>query len=221
MDRKGILIVVSGYSGVGKGTLMKALTTRYGQYALSISATTRQPREGEADGREYFFKTREEFEALIEQDRLIEYASFCDNYYGTPKDYVEEQLEQGRDVILEIEQQGALKVKEKNPDILMLFVMPPDTDTLVKRLRGRGTEPEEIIQQRLTQAVEESKHVDQYDYMIVNDDLDRAVEELHHLIESQHNMIKRNLDFTNQIREGLEFLASRSRECAPGQQAFK
>ncbi|MCD7735822.1 MAG: guanylate kinase [Lachnospiraceae bacterium] len=207
MDRKGILIVVSGYSGVGKGTLMKALTARYGQYALSISATTREPREGEADGREYFFKTKEEFEELIAQERLIEYASFCDHYYGTPRDYVEEQLEQGRDVILEIEQQGALKVKEKNPDVLMLFVMPPDTETLVKRLRGRGTEPEKVIQQRLVQAVEESKHVDQYDYMIVNDDLERAVEELHHLIESQHTMINRNLDFVRQIQKDLVLLA--------------
>lgn len=203
MDRKGILIVVSGYSGVGKGTLMKALTARYGQYALSISATTREPREGEADGREYFFKTREEFEELIAGERLIEYACFCGNYYGTPKDYVEEQLEQGRDVILEIEQQGALKVKTKVPDALMLFIMPPDAETLVKRLRGRGTEPEEVIWQRLVQAVEESKYVDRYDYMIINDDLDRAVEELHHLIESQHNMIKRNMDFAERIQEDL------------------
>ncbi len=203
MDRKGILIVVSGYSGVGKGTLMKALTARYDRYALSISATTREPREGEQDGREYFFKTKEEFEELIGRDRLIEYANYCGNYYGTPKDYVEEQLKQGRDVILEIEQQGALKVKEKMPDVLMLFIMPPDAQTLVQRLRGRETESEEVIRERLAQAVEESKYVDRYDYMIVNEDLDRAVEQLHHLIESQHNMINRNLDFTNQIQQEL------------------
>ncbi|MCC8137144.1 MAG: guanylate kinase [Clostridiales bacterium] len=203
MDRKGILIVVSGYSGVGKGTLMKALTARYDRYALSISATTREPREGEQDGREYFFKTKEEFEELIERDRLIEYANYCGNYYGTPKDYVEEQLKQGRDVILEIEQQGALKVKEKMPDVLMLFIMPPDAQTLVQRLRGRETESEAVIRERLAQAVEESKYVDRYDYMIVNEDLDRAVEQLHHLIESQHNMINRNLDFANQIQQEL------------------
>ncbi|MCC8104729.1 MAG: guanylate kinase [Clostridiales bacterium] len=203
MDRKGILIVVSGYSGVGKGTLMKALTARYDNYALSISATTRKPREGELDGREYFFKTKEEFEELIAKDRLVEYANYCGNYYGTPRDYVEEQLGQGRDVILEIEQQGALKVREKMPDVLLLFVMPPDAQTLVQRLRGRETESEEVIRERLAQAVEESKYVDRYDYMIVNEDLDRAVEELHHLIGSQHNKISRNLDFTKQIQQEL------------------
>ncbi|MCC8050348.1 MAG: guanylate kinase [Clostridiales bacterium] len=203
MDRKGILIVVSGYSGVGKGTLMKALTARYDNYALSISATTRKPREGELDGREYFFKTKEEFEELIAKDRLVEYANYCGNYYGTPRDYVEEQLGQGRDVILEIEQQGALKVREKMPDVLLLFVMPPDAQTLVQRLRGRETESEEVIRERLAQAVEESKYVDRYDYMIVNEDLDRAVEELHRLIGSQHNKISRNLDFTKQIQQEL------------------
>lgn len=207
MDRKGILVVVSGYSGVGKGTLMKALTARYGQYALSVSATTREPREGEADGREYFFKTEEEFEEMIGQGRLIEYARYCDHYYGTPKEYVEEQLSQGRDVILEIEQQGALKVKAQDPDVLMLFVMPPDAQTLVERLRGRDTESEEVIRQRLTQALEESKYVDRYDYMVVNADLDQAVKEVHHLIESQHNMINRNLDFAKQIQTELKELA--------------
>ncbi len=200
MNRKGILVVVSGFSGVGKGTLMKLLTERYGQYALSISATTRQPREGEEDGREYFFRTREQFEELIEQDRLIEYAQYCDNYYGTPREYVEDQMEQGRDVILEIELQGALKVKEKFPETLLLFVMPPDAETLIRRLRGRGTETDEVICKRLARAVEESEGIEKYDYMIVNDDLDQSVEEMHHLIESQHNKIDRNLDFVAQIQ---------------------
>ena len=121
MSRKGILVVVSGFSGVGKGALMKLLTERYGQYALSISATTRAPREGEEDGREYFFRTKEEFEQLIKEDRLIEYACYCGHYYGTPRDYVEDQIDQGRDVILEIELQGALKIREKFPDALLLF----------------------------------------------------------------------------------------------------
>ncbi len=212
MDRKGILIVVSGYSGVGKGTLIKKLISRYSQYALSISATTRAPREGEADGREYFFKTEEEFKELADTGRLFEYARYCDHYYGTPKDYVEEQLGQGRDVILEIEQQGAIKVKEQNPDALMLFVMPPDAQTLVERLRGRDTETEEVIQQRLAQAVEESKYVDRYDYMVVNADLDRAVEEVHQLIESQHMMISRNMDFAKQIQDELIELAGGLRD---------
>ena len=203
MNRKGILVVVSGFSGVGKGTLMRTLTEKYGYYALSISATTRPPREGEEDGREYFFKTKEEFEKLIEENRLIEYACYCDNYYGTPRDYVEDQMEQGRDVILEIEIQGALKIKEQYPDALLLFVMPPDAETLVTRLRGRGTESDEVIRQRLKRAAEESAGVEEYEYMIINDDLDQSVEEVHRLIDSQHNKINRNLDFVDQIRKEL------------------
>lgn len=131
MNRKGILVVVSGFSGVGKGTLMKLLTERYGQYALSISATTRSPRAGEEDGREYFFRTREAFEELIANDQLVEYAEYCGNYYGTPREYVESQMEQGRDVILEIELQGALKIKKKFPEALLLFIVPPDAKTLL------------------------------------------------------------------------------------------
>ena len=140
MKTQGILIVVSGFSGAGKGTLMKALMNRYSErYALSVSATTRSPREGEKNGVEYFFRTKEEFEKMIAKDELIEYAKYVDNYYGTPKAYVEEQLSAGKDVILEIEIQGALKIKEKFPDTLLLFVTPPDADTLKERLIGRGT----------------------------------------------------------------------------------
>jgi guanylate kinase len=203
MNRKGILVVVSGFSGVGKGTLMRRLTERYGYYALSISATTRAPREGEEDGREYFFRTREEFEELIAQDRLIEYACYCGNYYGTPRDYVEDQMEQGRDVILEIELQGALKIREKYPDALLLFVMPPDVETLVSRLTSRGTETGEVIRARMDRAVEEAREIEAYDYMIINDDLDESVEEVHRLIDGQHNKISRNLDFIEQIRKEI------------------
>ncbi|MCI8317392.1 MAG: guanylate kinase [Lachnospiraceae bacterium] len=203
MNRRGILVVVSGFSGVGKGTLMKQLTERYGYYALSISATTRAPREGEEDGREYFFKTKEEFEELIREDRLVEYACYCGNYYGTPRDYVEDQMDQGRDVILEIELQGALKIKEKYPEALLLFVMPPDAATLVERLNGRGTEPRDVVRERLARAVEEAAGAVQYDYMIINDDLEQSVEEVHYLIDSQHNKISRNLDFVEQVRKEL------------------
>lgn len=203
MNRRGILVVVSGFSGVGKGTLMKQLTERYGYYALSISATTRAPREGEEDGREYFFKTKEEFEELIREDRLVEYACYCGNYYGTPRDYVEDQMDQGRDVILEIELQGALKIKEKYPEALLLFVMPPDAATLVERLNGRGTEAQDVVRARLARAVEEAAGAVQYDYMIINDDLEQSVEEVHYLIDSQHNKISRNLDFVEQVREEL------------------
>lgn len=204
MNRKGILVVLSGFSGVGKGTLMRCLTERYGHYALSISATTRSQREGEEDGREYFFKTKEEFEELISQERLIEYACYCGNYYGTPRDYVEDQMEQGRDVILEIELQGALKIRARYPDALLLFVMPPDAQTLIERLRGRGTETEEVIRARMNRAVEESREVEAYDYMIINDDLDQAVESIHRLIESQHNLISRNHDFVARVQEELK-----------------
>ena len=125
MEKKGILLVVSGFSGAGKGTLMRELLRQHENYALSISATTRAPREGEEEGREYFFKTREEFEEMIAREELIEYACYVGNYYGTPRAYVEEQLEQGRDVVLEIEIQGARKVKERFPDTVLLFVSPP------------------------------------------------------------------------------------------------
>ena len=136
MNRKGILLVVSGFSGAGKGTLMKELLSRYDNYALSISATTRNPREGEEDGREYFFRTREEFEKMIVEDALIEHACYVGNYYGTPRTYVEEQLSLGKDVILEIEIQGALQIKKRFPDTLLLFVSPPDAATLHEIIQG-------------------------------------------------------------------------------------
>ena len=206
MNTKGILVVVSGFSGVGKGTLMKRLTEKYGQYALSISATTRAPREGEVDGREYFFKTREEFEKMTREDRLIEYASYCGNYYGTPREYVEDQIAQGRDVILEIEAQGAYKVKKRYPDTLLLFVMPPDAGTLIERLSGRGTESQDVIQSRLHRALEESLMAEKYEYMVINDDLEEGVEKIRSLIEAQRDKIKMNLEFVQQIRMELKEL---------------
>ena len=178
MNKEGILIVVSGFSGAGKGTIMKALLERYDNYALSISATTRNPRPGEEEGKAYFFKTTEEFEKMIAQDDLIEYAMYVGNYYGTPKAYVEEQLCAGKDVILEIEIQGALKVKEKFPNTLLLFVTPPSAEELRKRLEGRGTETQEVIDGRMKRAIEEAEYMDQYDYLVVNDELDVCVEEM-------------------------------------------
>ena len=148
VKHKGILIVVSGFSGAGKGTLMKQLVHSYENYALSVSMTTRAPRPGEEEGKEYFFVTREEFEEKIRQDGLVEYASYCDNYYGTPREYVEKQLEKGKDVILEIEIQGALKIKNKFPTALLMFVMPPSVSELRRRLEGRGTESPEVIAKR-------------------------------------------------------------------------
>ncbi len=208
MKQKGVLAVVSGFSGSGKGTLMKELLSRYPQqYALSISATTRKPRAGEAHGREYFFVTREEFEQMIEREDLIEHACYVNNYYGTPKSYVMEQMEAGRDVILEIEIQGALKVKEKFPDALLLFVTPPGARILESRLRGRGTETDEVIRSRLGRAVEESEYMERYDYILVNDDLELCVRQMHELIQSQHHRASGSLDFILRMKRELKELS--------------
>lgn len=204
MSEKGILIVVSGFSGSGKGTLMKELLKQYDHYALSISATTRQPRDGEIHGREYFFVAREEFLEMIEKDRLIEYAQYVNNFYGTPKKYVDEQLNQGKDVILEIEIQGALKVKEKFPDSLLLFVMPPNAGELEKRLTGRGTENMDVIKCRLKRAIEEAEGVEAYDYLIINDDLKECTQIMNQIIQNEHYRTSRNINLIENIREELK-----------------
>lgn len=204
MKRKGILIVVSGFSGAGKGTLVKRLIEKYDGYALSISATTRQPRPGETDGREYFFLQKEEFEQKIAENGLIEYATYCDHYYGTPRAYVEKQLDDGKDVILEIEIQGALKIKKQYQDALLLFVMPPSAEELRRRLVGRGTETQEVIDKRMRRAAEEAEGIDAYDYVVVNDDLDLCVRQLHEIITAAHNTPDRNREFIEDIRTELE-----------------
>jgi len=202
--RRGILIVISGFAGAGKGTLMHELIRKYGNYALSVSATTRNPRPGEAEGREYFFKTAEEFDKMIADDKLIEYAKYVDHYYGTPRDYVELQLESGKDVILEIEIQGASKVKKKFPDALLIFVSPPSASELYRRLIARGTETMEDVNSRMRRAVEESEGIENYDYIIVNDDLEECVTELHQIIQREYNSTSRNLDFIRKIQGELK-----------------
>ena len=200
---KGILVVVSGFSGSGKGTVMKRLMEKYDNYALSVSVTTRNPRPGEKDGEAYFFRTKEEFEQMIREDGLIEYAQYVENYYGTPRKYVEEQLSAGKDVILEIEIQGALKVKEKFPDTMLLFVSTPSAEILKERLVGRGTEDEATIYARLARAVQESEGIENYDYLVINDELSECVENVHALIRCEHNRVSRNINFINHIREDL------------------
>lgn len=206
MKKKGVLAVVSGFSGAGKGTIMKALLEKYDNYALSISATTRSPRPGEVDGREYFFMTEEKFEELIAKDQLIEYARYVNHYYGTPKSYVESQMAEGNDVILEIEIQGALNVKKKYPDALLIFVVPPTAGELKNRLTGRGTETEDVIEKRLRRAYEESEGMDSYDYILVNDTVDKCVEDLHNLIQSQHLRTGDNGERILQMKKELKEL---------------
>ena len=207
MNHQGILVVVSGFSGAGKGTLMKELLKRYDNYALSISATTRAPREGETDGKEYFFVTKEQFEKMRDERKLIEYAQYVNNYYGTPKEYVEQKMAEGKDVILEIEIQGAMKIREKFPDTLLVFVCPPSMGELKNRLVGRGTETLDVINGRLRRAVEESKGMDKYDYLLINDDLEECVDTLHETIRCERMRASRNHDSVSRIqKEAVAFL---------------
>ena len=203
---KGSLIVVSGFSGAGKGTIMKKLVSETEDFALSISMTTRAPREGEQHGKEYYFVTREVFEETIANDGLVEYACYCGNYYGTPKSYVDEMLSVGKNVLLEIEMQGAMKIKEKFPEAVLLFVMPPSAKVLYERLVGRGTETKEVIDKRMARAVEESQGIEQYDYIVVNDDLDTCVEEVKAIVAASANAAVRNREFIELVRGELSSL---------------
>lgn len=205
MKNKGILTVVSGFSGAGKGTIMKELMKNYSDtYALSISATTRAPRPGEVNGREYFFVSTEEFENMIAQDALIEHAQYVNNYYGTPQNYVFEQLENGKDVILEIEIQGALKVKEKYPDTVLMFVSPPNATELKSRLEGRGTEDAATIASRLSRAWQEAQGVEKYDYFVINDVLEDCVKKVHAIIQNEHARAFRNQELIDTIKNELK-----------------
>ena len=198
---KGVLTVVSGFSGAGKGTVMKRLIQKYDDYALSISVTTRNPREGERDGIEYFFKTKEEVETMIENDEFLEYARYVDNYYGTPRFYVEEMLAKGKNVILEIEIQGAMQIKAKNPEAVLVFVTPPSFEELRNRLVGRGTETADVIESRLRRASEEAEGMSSYDYILVNDQVEDCVDRLHQIILSERAKAQRNEEFINTIRQ--------------------
>lgn len=205
MEKKGSLLVLSGFSGVGKGTVAKRLVKKYG-YSLSVSATTRQPREGEVNGREYFFKTEAEFKNLIDYNGFIEYARYVDNYYGTPRKFVEDELKAGHNVILEIEVQGAFHIKEQYEDALLIFITAPSAMAIKQRLIGRGTESEEVIEKRINRAKEESCDMDKYDYIVVNDDLEECVDQIHAIVRAKESLLKNNLDFIEATRKGLKEL---------------
>lgn len=206
MKHKGLLIVVSGFSGVGKGTLVKKLVESYDNYALSVSMTTRAPRDGEKDGISYFFVGKEQFEETIGRDGFIEYASYVGNYYGTPRAWVEEQLENGKDVVLEIEVQGALKVKEKFPEAMLLFLLPPSAQELKRRLEKRGTETAEVIAQRLERAREEAEYIGSYDFIEVNDDLCACMDRINGIVAAAHGWPSLNTETINTLKEELDAL---------------
>ncbi|MBR5407581.1 MAG: guanylate kinase [Lachnospiraceae bacterium] len=204
---KGILFIISGFAGSGKGTIVKELLKRYDNYALSVSATTRAPRPGEEHGRDYYFVTHDEFEKMIDSGGLLEYAEYVGNYYGTPCSYVDEKLAEGKDVILEIEQQGALQIKRKRPDALLMFVMPPSVQEVYNRLKKRGTETEEVILKRMRQGAKEAEVIDEYDFLIINDELDKCVEDVHNTIMCSRMATIRNRGRIEEVKIGFkEFL---------------
>ncbi|MBQ3899519.1 MAG: guanylate kinase [Lachnospiraceae bacterium] len=204
MDKKGILLVISGFSGAGKGTVVNRLREKYDEYALSISMTSRKPRPTDVEGETYFFVTREKFEKTIAENGLLEYAEYCGNYYGTPRAFVEEQLNAGKNVILEIEIQGATNIKKAFPESLLIFITPPSAAELEKRLKGRGTETDEVIAKRLKRAYEESDGMDTYDYIVVNDELEECVDEVHRIIDLARRQPLRMKSFIGEMKEQLK-----------------
>ncbi|HGD4667393.1 TPA: guanylate kinase [Streptococcus agalactiae] len=203
MSERGLLIVFSGPSGVGKGTVRQEIfSTPDHKFDYSVSMTTRPQRSGEVDGVDYFFRTREEFEALIKEGQMLEYAEYVGNYYGTPLSYVNETLDKGIDVFLEIEVQGALQVKSKVPDGVFIFLTPPDLEELEERLVGRGTDSPEVIAQRIERAKEEIALMREYDYAVVNDQVSLAAERVKRVIEAEHYRVDRVIGrYTNMVKE--------------------
>ena len=194
LNDRGLLIVLSGPSGVGKGTVRKALFNMPGHnLEYSISMTTRKQRPGEVNGKDYYFVSREEFEKRIEEGKFLEYAEFVGNYYGTPLDLVNEKLAQGKEVVLEIEVQGALQVREKCPEAVFIFLAPPSKQALYDRLHSRGTESEEVIEQRVTKANKEFQLAYKYDYIVVNDTVENAADRIMAIIRAEHAKTERTI----------------------------
>ena len=196
---RGKLFVVSGPSGVGKGTVCQALLENRDDLFLSVSATTRAPRPGEENGVHYWFLSKEEFQDRVEHDQFLEWATFCENCYGTPRSKVEEKLDAGQNVLLEIEPQGALQVKERLPESVLLFVLPPSLQELRQRLIGRGTEDASVVEQRLCRAREEFQFIPKYDYVLINDEIPKAVERFAHILEVENYRTKNSQEIIDEV----------------------
>ena len=199
MKPQGVLLVLSGPSGAGKGTICEQLRNKRKNLAYSVSATTRAPRKGEVDGRDYFFVTVEKFKEMIANNELLEYAEIYGNYYGTPRSYVMSILDEGRDVVLEIDPQGALQVKESFPDAVFVFVVPPSLDELSKRIYKRGTDSEEVIKRRLSAATSELAYASKYDYIVVNDEVEKATNKVSNILDAERNRAVRTFFIVNEI----------------------
>ncbi|MGE4589114.1 MAG: guanylate kinase [Acidaminococcaceae bacterium] len=199
MKPQGVLLVLSGPSGAGKGTICNKLREKRNDLSYSVSATTRAPRNGEVDGKDYFFITIDHFKEMIENDEMLEYAEIYGNYYGTPKPYVMNILEQGKDVVLEIDPQGALQIKKRFPDAVFVFIVPPSLDELTKRIYKRGTDSEEVIKRRLSSATSELEYASKYDYIIVNDEVEKATNKVSNIIDAERNRAVRTFFIVNEI----------------------
>ena len=199
MFREGLLVVVSGPSGTGKGTVLNYLREREKSIKFSVSATTRQPRSGEVDGVNYFFKTNEEFENMIKNGELVEWVRYCDNYYGTPKKCIEDTIKSGYDCLLEIEVEGALNIKKIYPDCVSIFILPPSFEELRRRIESRGTEKPEVIEKRMEKALKEMKLIDKYDYVIINDEVEKAVNSICYILASEKLKSSRNKNILESI----------------------
>lgn len=205
MPERGLLIVFSGPSGVGKGTVRAKIFESENNFKYSVSMTTRKQRPGEVDGRDYYFRTREQFEEMIRQGKMLEYAEYVGNYYGTPLTYVNQTLDEGKDVFLEIEVQGALQVKNKVPDGVFVFLTPPDLEELRERLVGRGTDSLEVIASRLEKAKEEIRLMSEYDYAVVNDEVELAAGRVKQIIEAEHFRVDRVIGRYRKMVDESEF----------------
>lgn len=204
-QKRGILTIISGFSGAGKGTVVTRLIEKYPEkFKLSISATTRCPRNGEIHGVHYFFKSDEEFQQMIEENAFLEYAQYVEHSYGTPRQYVEDNLAAGYDVILEIEQQGAFAVKKAVPEAILIFLTPPTIEELESRLRNRQTETAEVIASRLAKAAVEAEHIDQYDYIVINDEVESCVDNLKQLIDAEHQRTQFNQTKIHELQKDLQ-----------------